>query len=41
MNLVATTQLGGPAGFVGAWDHIRALFRQAGAGNVSFVWCPP
>jgi len=41
MNLVAThPQLGGPAGFVGAWDHIRALFRQAGAGNVSFVWCP-
>ncbi len=41
MNLVAShPQVGGPAAFVSAWDHIRTLFRQAGATNVSFVWCP-
>jgi hypothetical protein len=41
MNLVGLhPQVGGPTGFVSAWDHIRALFRTAGASNVSFVWCP-
>jgi hypothetical protein len=41
MNLVGQhPQLGGPSGFTGAWDHIRALFQRAGATNVSFVWCP-
>ena len=41
MNLVGLhPQIGGPAAFVGAWDHIRSLFRRAGASNVSFVWCP-
>jgi len=41
MNLVGShPQVGGPTGFTGAWDHIRALFRSAGATNVSFVWCP-
>ena len=41
MNLVAShPQVGGPSGFTSAWDHIRALFRSAGASNVSFVWCP-
>jgi hypothetical protein len=41
MNLVGLhPQVGGPSGFTGAWDHIRALFRTSGASNVSFVWCP-
>ena len=41
MNLVGLhPQVGGPAAFVSAWDHIRTLFREAGASNVSFVWCP-
>ena len=41
MNLVGLqAQIGGPAAFVGAWDHIRSLFRHTGASNVSFVWCP-
>jgi hypothetical protein len=41
MNLVALhPQIGGPTGFVSAWNHIRALFRTAGATNVAFVWCP-
>lgn len=30
----------GPADYIKAWDHIRALFTQAGATNVSWVWCP-
>jgi len=41
MNLAALhPQMGGPTGFVSAWNHIRALFRTAGATNVAFVWCP-
>ena len=28
------------ADFIGAWRHIRQLFRQAGAVNVFFVWNP-
>ena len=30
----------GSAGYVQAWQHIRAIFQQVGATNVSFVWCP-
>jgi hypothetical protein len=30
----------GPAGFVTAWQHMRALFTAAGATNVAFVWSP-
>jgi hypothetical protein len=30
----------GPADYIKAWDHIRAIFRQAGATNVGWVWCP-
>jgi hypothetical protein len=26
--------------FIGAWRHIRQLFRQAGAANVLFLWNP-
>lgn len=29
-----------PELFVSAWQHIWRLFRQAGATNVAFVWCP-
>jgi Glycosyl hydrolase family 26 len=32
--------IGGPASYIKAWDHIRAIFRQAGASNVGWVWCP-
>ncbi len=31
---------GGPAGFIAAWRRVRSIFRQAGADNVAFVWCP-
>jgi hypothetical protein len=41
MNLVRShPQVGGPSGFIGAWDHIRSIFTSTGATNVSFVWCP-
>lgn len=30
----------GPADFIAAWDHIRAIFAQVGAANVGWVWCP-
>ncbi len=30
----------GPKNFIAAWDHIRAIFRQVGATNVGWVWCP-
>lgn len=30
----------GPANYIKAWDHIRAIFRRAGATNVGWVWCP-
>ncbi len=30
----------GPSGYVAAWQHIYNLFRQVGATNVAFVWCP-
>jgi hypothetical protein len=41
MNLVAShPEVGGPSGFVAAWDHLRKVFQQVGATNVSFVWCP-
>ncbi len=26
--------------FVGAWNHIRAIFTEVGADNAQFVWCP-
>lgn len=31
---------GGPEAFVTAWRRVRDLFREAGATNVAFVWCP-
>jgi hypothetical protein len=30
----------GPAEYIAAWDHIRAVFSAVGATNVSWVWCP-
>jgi len=30
----------GPAEYVAAWDHVRAVFSAVGATNVSWVWCP-
>lgn len=29
-----------PADYVAAWRHIHDLFTAAGAGNVTWVWCP-
>ncbi len=29
-----------PAKYVAAWTRVHDLFRQAGATNVKFVWCP-
>lgn len=31
---------GDPAAYIAAWRHVHQLFAQAGAGNVSWVWCP-
>jgi hypothetical protein len=30
----------GPAAYIAAWDHVRRIFREVGATNVSWVWCP-
>ncbi|GGK91969.1 glycoside hydrolase family 26 protein [Mangrovihabitans endophyticus] len=37
-NLRATMWSG--PDFVAAWKHVRELFRDEGATNVSWVWCP-
>ncbi|WP_433300836.1 glycoside hydrolase family 26 protein [Actinoplanes sp. CA-030573] len=37
-NLRATMWSG--ADYVAAWKYVRAIFRQEGADNVSWVWCP-
>jgi beta-mannanase len=29
-----------PAQFIAGWRHVVNIFRQAGATNVSWVWCP-
>lgn len=29
-----------PAWYIAAWQHIVTIFRQAGATNVGWVWCP-
>ncbi len=31
---------GDPAAYVAAWRHIWKVFHQAGATNVTWVWCP-
>jgi beta-mannanase len=46
MNLVGGSRaqacLGtlGSTGYIEAWQHIWTIFRQVGASNVAFVWCP-
>jgi hypothetical protein len=35
-----TTNGNSPSQFVGAWRHVRQIFRNEGADNVKFVWCP-
>jgi hypothetical protein len=37
-NLRATMWSG--ADYIAAWKYVRAIFRQQGADNVSWVWCP-
>jgi hypothetical protein len=29
-----------PSAYIAAWRHIRTVFRDAGATNAAFVWCP-
>jgi beta-mannanase len=29
-----------PGDFIKAWRHVHDIFRQAGASNVTWVWCP-
>jgi mannan endo-1,4-beta-mannosidase len=31
---------GHPAAYIAAWRHVHQLFAQAGAANVTWVWCP-
>jgi hypothetical protein len=31
---------GNPAAFIAAWQRIHRIFAQAGATNVTWVWCP-
>lgn len=33
-------QMGSPEAYVAAWRHLRRLFEQEGADQVSWVWCP-
>jgi len=35
-----STFAGSPAQYVAAWQHIVTIFRDQGAGNVRWVWCP-
>lgn len=37
-NLRATMWSGGD--YIAAWKYVRAIFKQEGADNVSWVWCP-
>jgi hypothetical protein len=32
--------IGSPDDFISAWQHVRSLFDEEGAGNAQFVWCP-
>jgi hypothetical protein len=34
------SQVGSPAAFIAAWDHIRAIFAAVGVRNAAWVWCP-
>lgn len=33
-------EMHGPAEFVAAWKHVRAIFADEGATNAAWVWCP-
>lgn len=33
-------EIGSPAAYVAAWKHVRAIFEDVAADNVSWVWCP-
>ncbi|WP_018351720.1 glycosyl hydrolase [Longispora albida] len=33
-------QMWSPEDYIAAWRHVRRVFQQAGASNVSWVWCP-
>ena len=37
---VLYSQVGTPAEYVAAWDHIRSVFHQEHVRNVAWVWCP-
>ena len=32
--------IGGPANYIAAWKHIRAIFAEVGVHNAAWVWCP-
>lgn len=32
--------VGSAADFIAAWRHVREIFRQEGASNAAWVWCP-
>jgi len=34
------SQVHTPADFIAAWRRVHGLFKQVGATNVAFVWCP-
>lgn len=34
------SRIHGPADYIAAWRHIRAIFRQLQVNNVAWVWCP-
>ena len=34
------SQVHSGAGYVAAWDHIRAVFAAVGVANAAWVWCP-
>ncbi len=33
-------EVGSPAEYIAAWDHIRDVFAEQGVTNVAWVWCP-
>ena len=40
MNLADRDKFGDSSGFTLAWKHIYDIYRNQGATNVAFVWCP-
>jgi hypothetical protein len=37
---MAAGRYGTPSAYIAAWKRIRAIFKQRGATNVRWVWCP-